>query len=177
MHKIILHFDINKTIIIEDKAGNKTIEACCNQILMKTLWGKINETKKNLLERWEWVSEEPTITPPSSNLICYDQFIELFAFPYPTLEKDVPPEEQLRIKKEVKNKRLKIIKNFTEKGFAGEKFRKYYEELLNYLKIPECNAKYFNLIPSFFEAISDLSKMNKKFSIIFRYFFNHFFDD
>ena len=53
LKKLIVAFDVNKTIIVEDKAGGKTQEDCLNNLLAWICYGKVVDGK------WIWNSQKP----------------------------------------------------------------------------------------------------------------------
>ena len=55
----IFAFDINKTLVMEDKAGGKTQHDCLNGILSDITYGVVK--KNNQLEEWQWDGNPPSI--------------------------------------------------------------------------------------------------------------------
>lgn len=128
--KLLLHFDINKTLIISDSAGGKTVQDICTTILMQSTWGTICEEPQNVPEnsmlmcifflfflapdhfkvffRWKpFTTSELSVTQLGSNTYNFDEFMEKEVYPYPKLD---TLQAQLEANKQVKDKRRQIIK-------------------------------------------------------------------
>lgn len=72
--KLILHFDINKTILMSDQASGKdSEEALISDIIAGMSWGKVEQIETNGIVRNEWrcTSDLLSITPPHENLVTY----------------------------------------------------------------------------------------------------------
>lgn len=90
---VVLHFDLNRTVLMSDAAGGRTMENTVNYLLSETTWGYVNPTDSN---EWVCVSTHSSIDPPSATmpLITYKQFVDE-ALPYKTL-KDGDSIEQIK---------------------------------------------------------------------------------
>lgn len=125
---LILHFDINNTIIISDEAGGKSTHDVVNSIIMKTVWGKVLPKVPDHIPqfvpfreqfRWHAFSTEPSIKPPAVGLVTFDEFLENEMFPYPKNLDNYSLDQKSEIKKEIKAKRRQVIHQFCDDGFVG----------------------------------------------------------
>ncbi|KAL0482031.1 hypothetical protein AKO1_013286 [Acrasis kona] len=186
MARLVLHFDINKTLIMSDSAGGKGMEDLVNQIIMQNIWGyvnmeKLNKTNKtdriNLYNCWVCVSTEPTIEPPLHNETLYnlDDFVSNFVYPYPEWSIEDPngeisPSERLEINKVARDGRTIIRKDFLNTA-QGAPWKTEVDSLLNKLKAPESvGGGFVNILPGFFDLLLHLTNKNRDFTIIFRTF-------
>ncbi len=76
----MLYFDVNKTIIMSDKAqyGTSSLDSFLNYLLSDTIWGRINEDSKKetrTLADWSIYSTEPSHQCPSPGLVTFTDFI------------------------------------------------------------------------------------------------------
>ena len=73
--KLVLHFDINKTIIMSDPVSNISIDHMLNSLLCESIWGVVDvgthdtsdEAKKQnkwALDAWKMCSTVPSPAPP-----------------------------------------------------------------------------------------------------------------
>lgn len=162
--KLILHFDINKTIIIADKTANKEEEDIINEILSQHIFGFVKE-----LETYEWIpiSKEPTIYPPKEDLISYNNFIDKFLYPYPK-DPNLSPRERMKIHKEINIKSGLEKTSFTDKNKPGHMYRSFYDQMVSKIKLE--NGKFEFLLPCFLELILYLKETGIDYEIVFRTF-------
>lgn len=84
--RLLLHFDVNKTIVIADPVSGITMEKMVNSLLSECVWGSVDEKAKT----WSCVSAEPSTSPPASSsasasttmTMTYGRFLETVAHPY-----------------------------------------------------------------------------------------------
>jgi len=72
--RLVLHFDVNKTIIMRDTSSLKpTGEALISDIISDLAWGKIEQREKEggIINTWILASDVLSINPPGENLITY----------------------------------------------------------------------------------------------------------
>ncbi len=172
MH-LILHFDINGTLIIHDNAGGKTKSTLINGILMQSLFGFIKDDRwkqedLSLLERaqsFEIVSKIPSVEPPvdSKPLIDCHSFMEKYLLPFKHEMQNIPMEQRLKQNHETKQLRKEFISHFVDKNHLGYAFASFKEKLYN-------TVKDVNILPSFFRCILQLLEDDQTFSIVFRSF-------
>jgi len=170
--RLVLHFDVNQTILMADPAQEKTLDHVLNDILANMAFGYVGESGD-----WTWSGElkdrfdpEFSICPGEMNYYTFIQ--ETLADPKGALE-----EECFQMK--TKRKRLKT--SFTEKGQPGEALRPEYEKMRRKMQVSE-NVKnsplagdlhiheFHHLLPSFFMCIQEIAKRGRDFRLIFRTF-------
>jgi hypothetical protein len=159
--KLVLHFDVNETIMVGDPAAGVSFEECLNMILAKSVL--IREDGSS------WADGSPVGSISSSSE----------ALP-PTLftEWESPPgyTKYYRL-----NWDKEMSKNFTEAGKPGERYRGWYCKLEQALRLPAGQAGkadrrlshdgvHFFLLPAFFKTISELARQGRTFAIVIRTF-------
>jgi hypothetical protein len=164
LFKLLLFFDINKTILVKDVGSGKDTRQSLNAILSECTWGSFNATKP-IEERsendWSLLSSEPSCTPFESNSITFGEYLENFT--------KVPKSVQRTIKT-----------NYVHEDI-GRKFLPHYEQLLKLLTVPEDSEVsnlheeifgdgYFHILPSFFRFVDHLVEQRYDFRIVFRSF-------
>uniref|UniRef100_A0A6B2L6Y9 Uncharacterized protein n=1 Tax=Arcella intermedia TaxID=1963864 RepID=A0A6B2L6Y9_9EUKA len=181
---MILHFDINKTIIISDPAGGKSVSECINGIIGEVVWGtkkalsaaSADELKVSLvIDQWVWVPHNPrvvSVTDPSDGSTTFANFLhETLKYPPKTGTK----EEQYKVVHEIKKKRDELTTTFTNPGKVGNMCRDLYDMLHKGLcpdvEINGVKTTYeVYLLPSFLNLVTHLANQKRKFTIIFRTF-------
>jgi hypothetical protein len=170
--KLILHFDINQTLILEDKAGGDTFEDALNLIVCKSAFvrikgggGTAQEAKEaTSVDQLEWMNGHPidgsAVDP--NKVVCTSW--------------DWPPGC-------VPFHRVALLKGvgraFTEKGNPGHPLRGVYKRLREAMTIPETDTpvdarlttdcgKFWLVVPSFFEMLAGLTMTLRNFSLVFR---------
>lgn len=164
---LVLHMDINKTIIMCDPVKGVGCNAMINALLSEACWGTWDEkplpsdaeSKRMASSKWKFqIGPDPQAQP---GLVTYSELLE----------------DILKMEK----KELQQLKNnFTDPGHPGEAVRETYLELQSALKLPggvvlpEAPAAvgegcYF-LLPSFLKLILHLEEQERDFRIVFRTF-------
>lgn len=150
--KLILHFDLNETILVTDPAGGDSFSDCLNKAICKNVFvrnsGDLNHwengsiNKPNLNTVWKW---------PEGCIPCYR----------------VPHHK-------------KHSKTFTEDGKPGRNLRPLYDDMLQNLQLSEeelskaderlvLNGNNF-MLPAFFQTIHTLLENGRDFRIVIRTF-------
>eukprot|EP01126_Amoeba_proteus_P048430 TRINITY_DN5594_c0_g3_i2.p1 TRINITY_DN5594_c0_g3~~TRINITY_DN5594_c0_g3_i2.p1 ORF type:complete len:257 (-),score=46.48 TRINITY_DN5594_c0_g3_i2:771-1541(-) len=160
-----LMFDVNRTILIEDKAAGKTRNDEVVTILASSCYGRV------LVE--DIVSWVPTTdlklgqTPEDGNLISYYTFVNDYLFPFPTFSADVPKDEKHRTISEIKDNRRALLKKFVNEDQPGSRWITDYQTLLKLSEQPEG----FELLFSFYNTIAYFRNLESQpFSLCFRTF-------
>ena len=181
--KLILHFDINKTLILGDKIQSQSLESSLLGLICEQPLGIIDENKN------EWIRKEENLFNDNLNedLYSYSEFLRKIL---PKKNENEIPDKEKRLKynAEIKQKRRQFTDKFIDKNSPGEFFHNNIIQILENLKIPEelkndiNNGKYpecfkeiysngyFFIFKSFFKSIIKLKEKNRNFSIIFRSF-------
>jgi hypothetical protein len=123
---------------------------------------------------WKCIVTEPCSTEPQSTepIWNFDNFMELFVYPYPKWE-EIDPEQKLSMNdrlsmnKKIKHNRTAVVKTFSNKGSYGEAWRPHVEKILSCLRVGD---DYVNILPGFFALLFHLVNTGRDFSLIFRTF-------
>ena len=192
--KIYLHFDLNRTVLMSDAAGGRSIEDTVNYLLAEVCYGKAQGEG--------WAPFSPYEPRPGANLnpdlVSYKSFGDR-KFPYLNqgdASAKVPEgyESIAKYNKSQKKHRKKLQSSFTNEGSPGVSFRPYMDDVLKALSLPEdkqeaaakasaevengllaefCrNGKYF-LLPSFLNFLVYLQSdeaLMENVNIIYRTF-------
>mmetsp|Transcript_140649 Transcript_140649/g.262407 ORF Transcript_140649/g.262407 Transcript_140649/m.262407 type:complete len:541 (+) Transcript_140649:214-1836(+) len=147
---LVIHLDINKTVIMSDHLAGKTEESVVNEVLANTSWGI------DVAGTWELMVTAPCVFRPAERhegqeLASYAEW----------LEKVMPGRES-------RKKRTKLMTMFTEEGQPGSKLAIHKDKMLAALRKPD--GTYVQLIPPFFEMLASLKKNRRSFSLCFRTF-------
>lgn len=171
--KLVLHFDVNETILIGDDAGGDTVNDCLNKIIAKCAYVKVNDVTalKTKLTLEVTQDLEPT-------LWCDDQPIGLrqddgCAQSAPPLHigwewpKKCCPYYRTAFKKRSKS----FVESSDGKIFSPI-FEQVKSSMLQYRpdhELPESHP-FYKMVPSFFYTIIKLKEFNIDYSIILRTF-------
>eukprot|EP01127_Copromyxa_protea_P016367 TRINITY_DN4845_c0_g1_i1.p1 TRINITY_DN4845_c0_g1~~TRINITY_DN4845_c0_g1_i1.p1 ORF type:complete len:368 (-),score=77.24 TRINITY_DN4845_c0_g1_i1:17-1120(-) len=155
-----LIFDINRTILIEDKAAGKTRQEEICAVLASCTFGKREGT--------EWVADltHPIQYEAKEGYLSYYQFIEDL-FPFPTsYPKGTTVLEKHKIISDLKDKRRDLCKLYFREGQPGFGFLPEFHKMVKATEQPEG----FSLLPSFYETVAYFTKEEQPFSLCFRTF-------
>jgi hypothetical protein len=77
--KLLLHFDINKTIIMSDKSAGAAFDSMLNSLLSEAAWGTFDKNipkEARLPTHWILESRSPSSQPPNNekDLVTYGKF-------------------------------------------------------------------------------------------------------
>ncbi|XP_051962296.1 uncharacterized protein si:dkey-32e6.3 [Xyrauchen texanus] len=143
--KIILHFDLNNTILVSDAVTRQGTVAALEYFLSTVTWGRMTKGK------WEWLFDSPSLLQPCEGAVTYyTQFGRVANFT------TVGPGQRFR---NLLKEHLELLqwpsdlpedKELSVKGEDGK--------------------LYHWILPSFFQMLQDLSSQGVEFSIIFRTF-------
>ena len=189
--KLVLHFDVNETILIGDDAGGDTVEDCLNKIIAKSAFVKcppddsssqtegcvITTTTHYETSHW-WngapIMNDQKVHQPPSPLYTGWQWPQ-HCCPY------------------YRTKFKKYAKTFTLEQQHGSAYRPLYELLKNsFLQLPSnaigggANSNtdieseddsslppshlFYRMLPSFFHTLVKLQEMNKDYTLVLRTF-------
>ncbi|KAL4225733.1 hypothetical protein ACF0H5_016422 [Mactra antiquata] len=161
--KLVLHFDVNKTIVPVDSATGETVEASLNVYLSGMAWGKDSEG--------EWLSSKGQLSrsPSSVDDVSFYKFEEKRLLPHLTQDRST-----LRYH----------LTSFTDQP-QGSNFKPYLNSLLQKLRwtlpydeslhekmtVPGTKSCRFHFIlPAFYKLLNYLIQNDKNFAVIFRTF-------
>ncbi|XP_036960427.1 uncharacterized protein si:dkey-32e6.3 [Acanthopagrus latus] len=143
--KVVLHVDLNNTILVSDAVTGQGTVAALDYFLTTVTWGKMNKHGT-----WEWLSDSPSLLPPCSDAVSYcSQFGRIPGFTSTAgrrfrgiLEEHL---QLLRWPDGVKGDRELAVKG-------------------------EDGQLYHWILPSFFQLLKDLVQEGRDFAILFRTF-------
>lgn len=145
--RLVLHFDLNNTILMQDMSkGLNTIENVA-RIVCKSAWGRLisNKLKNEKTYTWELAHDQLTFSKPDSlnllaNLPSTDAkdvqiatYMDYIDAAYPNLVGTESSEE--KAEREEIRKKLRI--KFSQPGGAGSKFKNTYEKIIKQLALPK----------------------------------------
>jgi len=166
LEPLLLHFDVNKTVLFSDAANLKTIEDGIREGISEMCWGTVEE-EDGKVGKWLWTKTEPACDPPSQfagrNLLNYAQYC----------------------KKAVKNKNLSkaAIKSWElVDDDARVKMHKLLKSSLSRLELPSevlhteaaqaagLKATTLVMLPALFTLVALLQRVGRSFGVLFRSF-------
>jgi len=165
--RLILHFDVNETIMLGDPAGGDTFEDTLNKIVGKNAWVSLPAG-----------SGDPRYYKGEATPATWYDGTPLDSDRPPALHLDWewPPHCAAAYRH---NYFKKWKKTFTEAGNPGQHYRGLYEQMDASLSFADPGAadprlchdgKHHFLIPAFFHTITELAKQGREFTIVIRTF-------
>ncbi|XP_047427323.1 uncharacterized protein si:dkey-32e6.3 [Mugil cephalus] len=143
--KLILHVDLNNTILVSDSVTSEKTVSTLDYYLTTVTWGKMSKHGK-----WEWLSDSPSLLPPCSDAVSYySQFGHTSAF----------TSAAGRRFRGVRDEHLELLR-WPEGAKADEDLSIKGED----------GRLYHWILPSFFQLLRDLVKEGHEFAIVFRTF-------
>ncbi|XP_077181004.1 uncharacterized protein LOC143831680 [Paroedura picta] len=143
--KLVLHIDLNNTILVSDAVTNQDPRAALNYYLSTVTWGKVNPSGE-----WQWLSESPSLLPPCPGAVnFYTQFGRDTAFTAKPLGRPF---------RDLHARHLKLME------WQGQPHPTF--------SIPgeQPGTSYHLVLPSFFHLLQSLHREGRHFAIIFRTF-------
>jgi len=185
--RLILHFDINETILVGDDAGGDSWEDCLNKILAKCSFVQIPDnscTSTSLT-----ISNTQTIVPThwwDGSPIPYQMESTLGICNSPPSSTSSPglppplftgwdwPEHTCPYYRTFFKK---YARRFTEQGHHGAIYRPVYEEMQQRLIIPgdihsklDSNRVFHHILPAFFNTLYMLRHQKREYTLVLRTF-------
>eukprot|EP00403_Amphidinium_massartii_P020425 CAMPEP_0178398178 /NCGR_PEP_ID=MMETSP0689_2-20121128/14639_1 /TAXON_ID=160604 /ORGANISM="Amphidinium massartii, Strain CS-259" /LENGTH=403 /DNA_ID=CAMNT_0020018933 /DNA_START=180 /DNA_END=1391 /DNA_ORIENTATION=+ len=163
---LLLHFDVNKTVIQSDSIQMKTIEDGVREGISELFWGRTTGEKEQML--WEWTRHKPSCLPPTSatetgSVLSYGQYCK-------EVVKD-------------KNERKDVIKSFklVKDQATLEAMENLLQTTMKKMELsPEVVAKLtdesglngptIKMFPSLFHLVAHLTRSKRVFAVLFRSF-------
>jgi len=159
--RLALLFDINRTILIEDKAAGKTREDEICSILAACSFGKVSEQ-----QQWTPELDHPLqYHSDSEGCVSYYHFVQEILYPFPNTE-GMPLEEKHKRISDIKDARRALLKAFLCPDNPGIHLLENFKSIVEATEQPVG----FSLLPSFYEAVSQLEEDEVPFSLCFRTF-------
>ena len=174
--KLVLHFDVNETIMIGDPAGGDTFEDCLNKTLAKNAFIRPRPTGDDTspFGRWgEWAWHDGSPLDPEMREAGSAPPPILTAFEWP--EGCVPLYTVRALKKA-------HAKTFTQPGSPGSIYRDLFEAMERALRVPTDGGEpvdprlvgsdgvHYIVLPAFFHTLGELARQGRDFAVIIRTF-------
>ncbi|RNE99959.1 putative ubiquitin ligase [Trypanosoma rangeli] len=157
---LVIHMDLNRTIIQFDSAGGRTMEDALNSNVAASVMGRCDGDK--------WVAVfGPQEEGDRSGLMTYDNYVDNLHTEPPGMH-ERPQAERDRIWRDIAANRRLMVRSFTHTGQPGEKYMHHVEEQRRVLAA----APNYSMIPAFFQLVNTLSELDWPFTLIFRTFGN-----
>ena len=149
--RLVLHFDLNRTVLMSDSAGGRGMEDTLNYLLSEVCRGTVHPATKEHRGRWVAADLPPSSASPPAEvaggraLSTYKAFVDT-AFPYvKTGEQPLPPEakgaDAATFNKAMKKKRKAAQSSFTSSGQPGERHAPALQHLLKNMHFPAGDAR------------------------------------
>ncbi|XP_031142119.1 uncharacterized protein si:dkey-32e6.3 [Sander lucioperca] len=143
--KLVLHIDLNNTILVSDTVIAQGIEAALDHFLSTVTWGKISKKGK-----WEWLSDSASLLPPCDDAVSYySHFGKIAGF----------TSAAGRRFRGILDEHLELLR--WPEGTKGDRE----------LSVKGAGGQLYHwILPSFFQLLKDLVQEGREFAIIFRSF-------
>lgn len=164
---LVIHMDINKTIIQVDAAGGRTMDDVLNSNLATSTYGFIDPING----QWKALYgplDDPVVTAEAqgTEVVTYADYVDRLHRAPPGMQ-DLPKAERDAVWKTVTHGRRQATRKFTFPGEVGEAYAPLVELQRQHLKHGDA---YYHIIPSFFRLVNTLSDLSFPFTLIFRTF-------
>ncbi|KAI9895701.1 hypothetical protein PsorP6_010377 [Peronosclerospora sorghi] len=196
---VVLHLDLNRTVLMSDAAGGRTLEDTVNYLLSECTWGYVHPSHPS---KWHCVSDVASMAPPvlapratlATRLITYKQFVD-DAYPYQTIA-DALDDESDRERIHAHNRAAKAQRTALQSAFVtgpGARVRACFDTVLAQLQFPSGtqreraktlastlpsrsrlhqawrDGRYY-LLPSFVHFLASLASSEQDVKLVFRTF-------
>ncbi|XP_028265934.1 uncharacterized protein LOC114438638 [Parambassis ranga] len=143
--KLVLHVDLNNTILVSDAVTAQGTVAALDYFLTTVTWGKMSKHG-----HWEWLSDSPSLLPPCSDAVSY--YCQFGRVPGFTTAAG-------RRFRGILEEHLELLR--WPDGVKGDKD----------LSVKgEDGRRYHWILPSFFQLLRDLAQEGREFAVLFRTF-------
>ncbi|KAJ1414022.1 hypothetical protein B484DRAFT_454941 [Ochromonadaceae sp. CCMP2298] len=165
--RLVLHFDVNKTILMSDDASGRTIDQTLNSLLTECTWGIADLSKprsQRRLEDWVVCHATPATHPPQQGALSLGEYLE----------------DHTEISKATQRS---VKRAFTDAGCVGERFRPHLRELDAQMRLGDTEAAkaraqglsylaegLWHIVPSFFRLVEHLAEQDVPFCLLLRTF-------
>lgn len=168
---LLLHFDVNKTIIQSDSIQMKSIEEGVREGISELFWGNTRKESSGQAAGWEWSRTKPSCAPPTDDVCHVGETLTTY---------------QQHCKEVIKGKAEAKEAVRTFKLVEGTPVRAEMDKLLQLtmkrMQIP-ADVKFtkeaeaagikgssYNMFPTLFHLVANLQRGNRIFAVIFRSF-------
>ena len=158
MTRLVLHFDVNKTVLVDDAIQRIDAATSCAQILYWASWGRVTRG------RWVWNGEEPSLWSDDRQAVRYGDHV--LATP------------------KLRRRRYALKRDFLEPGQPGRPLRPWFDRMMEALTLSEATQEALRdqpwaaaagldrgrvrLLPSFFKLMKHLHDARRDFTLVFR---------
>jgi hypothetical protein len=183
--RLILHFDVNKTIVMADAVQGAGAGAMVNMLLSECAWGRL-EAGPAWVPVGRLAADRPAGDP---QLMTYRSFLDSFLLPTggeggsagdgaepppaalaaAAAALGLPPPSPDGPLPSFKDARQALKRRFTDPGQPGAMFRSVYDRLVDALA-PCSRPGVHQILPSFFNLLLHLRASKREFAIVLRSF-------
>jgi hypothetical protein len=162
-----LHFDVNKTLVICDRATGKNEEEMVNSLLSECIWGRVEGDSAAPVWKPFSLIQHPSIQKPAADCVSYSEFLEKVLYAPRKGDREYN-DKQKKLSSEVK--RL-----FTSEGQPGFPWAHDFAHLIEALTIPRTEEVFYKkgkvfIVPAFFHLLRHLLDLKWGFSLTIRTF-------
>ncbi|XP_041282036.1 uncharacterized protein LOC121347442 [Onychostruthus taczanowskii] len=142
--RLVLHVDLNNTVVVADTVTGQAPRAALNTFLSTVTWGRVGAAGQ-----WEWVSDRPSLRPPCPGALSY--YSRHGRDPAFT---EAGPGRRFR---DLHARHLRLLE------WPGRPH--------DALSVPgEPGKRYHLILPSFFRLLDALHRDGRAFAVVFRTF-------
>ncbi|KAM8831114.1 uncharacterized protein ACB058_019148 isoform 1-T1 [Synchiropus picturatus] len=142
--KLILHVDLNETILASDEALGRRTVASLDCFLASNTWGTVKHGK------WEWLSDAPSLHPPCGGAVTYHS-------------------HHRQVHKFTSNAG-KRFRGILDEHLRLLRWPEGVKEDRELCMKAEDGHLYHWILPSFFQLLQDLVREGRDFAVVFRTF-------
>mmetsp|Transcript_12408 Transcript_12408/g.24118 ORF Transcript_12408/g.24118 Transcript_12408/m.24118 type:complete len:1201 (+) Transcript_12408:28-3630(+) len=163
---LLLHFDVNKTVLFSDAANLKTIEDGIREGISEMFWGTLEEDGN--VGKWVWTKTQPACDPPNQftgrKLLNYAQYCKL-AVKNKTLSKAAIKSWELVDDDETQVKMRQLLKSsLTRLQLPSEVLHTEAAEAAG------LKGTTLVMLPALFTLVALLQCVGREFGVLFRSF-------
>lgn len=142
--RLVLHFDINNTVLMSNKDKNMSTADNVARIVCKSAWGRLTVPAKDQQYIWELVHDQLSYCKPETpnllanlaatdaetKIVSYREYIDTAFQPLVGAESETDKAEREDVRSKMQSK-------FAQPGGAGSKFKNTQEKILKNLALPK----------------------------------------
>ncbi|CAK9105194.1 Hypothetical protein (Fragment) [Durusdinium trenchii] len=164
---LLLHFDVNKTVIQSDSVQMKGVEEGIREGIAELFWGVVDKNAGT----WEWIKAEPSCTPPKDDILAvgttpynYTQWCKRCMKDKKAM-KEAVRSFSLVEGKPVEKEMNRLLQMTMRKMQLKHEVRKTKEA-----EAAGLHGTTFNMFPALFQLVAQLQRQRRPFGILFRSF-------
>lgn len=135
---VVVHLDLNKTLLIADPAGGLSLEDSLASILASSAFGRVSR-RDGSPPTWALVDPMLAIAPAEPDLVNYNDFIKQIRFPFRDVPRSAGDEDRaaaMAFNKVQKDAGRRALSSFTAPDQPGAVFAPVLEALLAKIQVP-----------------------------------------